>query len=78
MADVSTYPLAGWQIGINREKQMVFIRLDFLSHKGQEPEESHQGKIYVLPPAQARELVETIQRKLHELEIVEPPDSLAV
>jgi hypothetical protein len=70
--DLVLFPVTEWEIRIIPSYQAVFIRLAFLSHALQKPEESDPGRRYVFQPAQLRELRDAIDRALQRLEAAGP------
>ena len=75
MDELILFPVAGWEIGTIPSETAVFIRLEFLTHLMQKPEEADPGRRYVFQAAQARELRDAIDRALRSLETAGPPRS---
>ena len=73
--DISTFPVAEWDIGVVRSHDAMFLRFGYFSHEAQSTEEPHHGRFYLLKKQQALELRDAIDRTLQNLERGESPDS---
>jgi len=60
--EIPLNPIAGWQVGPISAHRAVMLRLDFLTHPMQRPDEAHQTPQLVLTAPQAQELAEALQR----------------
>lgn len=70
--EIPLFPVCGWSIGPILVHDAVTIKFDFLTNLMQPVNEANQGRHYLLASAQAKELVEKIQKALHYLETAEP------
>lgn len=59
---IALAPVAGWQIAPISAYQAVMLRLDYLTHSTQRPEEAHQTPQFALTAAQALELSEALKK----------------
>lgn len=71
--DAPLFPVAGWAIGTAPEHDIVIIRLAFLSHATQRPEEADPGRRYVFSTARAKMLRDALDRLFHRAESAGPP-----
>ena len=60
--EISLAPLAGWQVAPITAYGAVMLRLDFLTHATQRPEEAQTTPNLVLTVAQALELSEALKK----------------
>ncbi len=60
--EIGLAPLAGWQVAPIPDLQAVMLRLDFLTHATQRPEEAQQTPRLVLTAAMALELSAALQK----------------
>lgn len=60
--EIPLAPVAGWQIAPVSAYQAVMLRLDYLTHATQQPDEAHQTPNLVLTAAQALELSEALKK----------------
>ena len=67
MNDIPLFPVAAISVGPIKAYDAITIRLDFLSHATQKPEEAQTGRHYLLTPAQAQHVIEQISLALHQL-----------
>lgn len=75
MIDIPIFPVTGWLIDAIPEEDVVIIRLAFLSHAQQTPEESDPGRIYGFRRAQLVEFRDAINRIFQKLESNGAPKS---
>lgn len=66
--DIPVFPVASISVGPLMSHGAITIRLDFLTHPLQAPEDANAGRHYALTPPQARALIEQIGRALAKLE----------
>jgi hypothetical protein len=60
--EIPLAPVAGWQIAPISAYQAVMLRLEYLTHATQQPEQAHQTPHLVLNAAQALELSEALKK----------------
>ena len=63
-----TFPVAGYEVRTLPLFDAILIRLDFLTHESQRPDEAHRGRMYALQSGRCRELVAAIEQALRALE----------
>lgn len=66
--EIPLFPVAGWEVLEVHKYGAVAIRVDFLTNTFQKASEADQGRHYVLPPAQARQLAQQILSTVDRLE----------
>lgn len=66
-------PIAGWEIKSIAAFGALILRLDYLTHATQKPDEPHQTPNFVMNTAQARELAQRILAGCEKLESGPPP-----
>jgi hypothetical protein len=72
MDEVPLLPVVEWEIKGIAAMDAIIIRLGFLTHESQKPEERDPGRWYALTPARARELADGIHGALRALESAGP------
>lgn len=60
--DIPLLPVAGWEVAPISAYQAVMLRLAFLSHPMQRPDEAQQTPHFVLNAQQALELSEVLKK----------------
>lgn len=75
MDETPLFPVAAITVGPVAAYGIITIRLDFLTHLTQRPEEAQTGRHYALTPDQARYLAERISSALRLLETGATPGS---
>lgn len=66
--DLPIFPVSEWDIRSVPAYQILLLRLGFLSHATQKPEEADPGRNYALTLAQAAELRDAIDRALQKMQ----------
>ena len=59
---IALAPVAGWQIAPISAYEAVMLRLDYLTHAMQRPDEAHQTPHFSMTAAQALELSEALKK----------------
>jgi biofilm regulator BssS len=60
--EIPLSPIAGWNVAPISAYEAVMLRLDYLTHATQRPEEAQQTPQLVMTAAQALELSETLRK----------------
>ena len=66
-------PIAGWDIAPIAAYGAVMLRLDYLTHATQRPDEAQQTPHFVMNAAQALELSEALKKAVAALQAGPPP-----
>lgn len=71
--EIALTPVAGWEIGTVPAYGALMLRLDYLTHATQSPDQAHKSPTFVIQTAQARELAQRILVACEKLESGPPP-----
>ena len=71
--EIALSPVAGWEIGAIPAYGALMLRLDYLTHATQQPDEAQKSPTFLIHTAQARELAQRILAACEKLESGPPP-----
>jgi len=70
---IPLFPVVGFEVRFMPSNGWIFIRLPFISHAMQRPEEADPGRRYAFSPRQARQLADGILEELAKMESGKTP-----
>lgn len=72
---IALAPVAGWDLAAIAAYGAVMLRLHYLTHATQTPQQAQPSPVFLIHAAQARELAQRILAQCDQLEAGPPPGS---